>query len=517
MASHAVDTDGEGVVRLPALVRGRLEYPPSLPVDRLRSLARSGGSDSDAVLVATRPVLDRQTLTATGDERLLVYPLPDPRRLVEPDPGAALRELLDLRFEEVRAYVAALRDRLQPADGAVASAMAATSPLDARATRVFTAQLARLLDPDALAEAVDRDLAFGGVAGRRYLDGWVEVDGRVFRGATARMSERMHGAAEPPPRPRVRAVPTRQLHITAGNSPLVPVVSTLWTLATKGAAVVKSPHDAPFGTSLLATAMAEVDQNHPLTRHISLAYWRGGDVRVEDVLLAEGAFDRRVVWGSAETVASLARRAGTTKTVLMGPRAAVSLIGRDSLGDPYGAAVRAAADSLVANQAACNASLVHYVEGSEADALAYCEELRGVLAAWDRELPHAVPRETAAALRRLQRGAFAHGTWFENGAWPFLTSVVVYLPTGFELASHPAGRCVVVRRVDALRDVLPALGPEIAAVGVLPEPARLALLDEVVARGVDGVLPLGEAERAYPGMPHDGMRVLDELVRWVNA
>jgi hypothetical protein len=45
----------------------------------------------------------------------------------------------------------------------------------------------------------------------------------------------------------------------------------------------------------------------------------------------------------------------------------------------------------------------------------------------------------------------------------------------------------------------------------------MALLDEIVARGVDGVLPLGEAERAYPGMPHDGMRVLDELVRWVNA
>ena len=32
-------------------------------------------------------------------------------------------------------------------------------------------------------------------------------------------------------------------------------------------------------------------------------------------------------------------------------------------------AVRAAADSMVADQAACNASLVHYVEGSETEAL----------------------------------------------------------------------------------------------------------------------------------------------------
>ena len=97
------------------------------------------------------------------------------------------------------------------------------------------------------------------------------------------------------------------------------------------------------------------------------------------------------------------------------------------------------------------------------------------------------------------------------------TSVVVYLPTGFRVALHPAGRCVVVRRVDDLRDAMRALDPSVAAVGLAPEAVRSALRDEITARGVDNVKPLGEAERGYPGMPHDGMRVLSELMCWVNA
>jgi Acyl-CoA reductase (LuxC) len=517
----ALEAGADGVIRLPALIRGRLEVAPSVKTDRLRAFVRGEAPEPDGVVVIARPVLDRRTLLATGEEHLLVFAAPDARRLVEPDPAGAIRELDALPAGEVLAYVAELRRRLDPQTQAVEAtveAAAVTSPIDSRALRVFAAQLAGLLDPDTLAMAIDRDLSFGALPGSAYVGTWGVAEGPTFQGPAAQLSERIHGTTSEPVAPRLRAVPTRQLHITAGNSPIVPVVSTIWALATRGAAVVKSPAEAPFGAALLATAMADVDPSHPLTRHTALAYWRGGDRRLEDELLATGAFDRIVVWGSGATVSEVARRAEATKTILLGPRAAVSLIGRDALTDGVReVAVRAAADSLVADQAACNSSLVHYVEASEAEALAYCEELRDVLATWDRQLPHAVPRETAGRLRRLKRGAFAHGTWFENGVWPLVTSVVVYLPTGFRIALHPAGRCVVVRRVDDLRDAMRALDPSVAAVGLAPESVRSALRDEIVARGVDNVKPLGEAERGYPGMPHDGMRVLSELVRWVNA
>ena len=41
--------------------------------------------------------------------------------------------------------------------------------------------------------------------------------------------------------------------------------------------------------------------------------------------------------------------------------------------------------------------------------------------------------------------------------------------------------------------------------------------DRILARGVSSVLPLGRCERVYPGMPHDGMLVLNELVDWKNG
>ena len=120
--------------------------------------------DADGVIVVSRPILDRQTLTPTGEDQLLVFPSPE-ACLSEAIPSdRAVRELLDLPFEEVCAYVTELGRRLQPGDDTVGQAMetaARTSPLGGRAMRVFAAQLAGLLDPDALGEAVDRELALG--------------------------------------------------------------------------------------------------------------------------------------------------------------------------------------------------------------------------------------------------------------------------------------------------------------------------------------------------------------------
>jgi hypothetical protein len=511
------------IVALPALVRGRLVEPPELSRDRLRALV-DDPSGGDGVSVLSRPVLDPETLAPTGDVRLLVLPRPDPRALAEPDGDGATRELLALTFEEVLAYVEELRRHVTGDGAEIGRALRGLAgPPDERGPiRLLQTQLAGLLDPEGIAAAVDRELGYGEIAGREFLDGWVPIDGRTHRGVTARTADAVYArscAVQAPP--ALRAVPTRQLHITAGNSPVVPIVSALWAFATKGAAVIKAPHGSVTGTALLTAAIVRMDRDHPLTRHLSLLYWTGGDRRVEDALLARGRFDRGVVWGSQATLTDLAPRMaaadGAMRMLLFGPRIGLSLIGRDALADLRATAVRAATDSVIADQAACTASLVHLVEGSEAQTLAYCEELRSAMATWDRALPHVIARETAGRLRRLQRGAFAHGTWFENGRWPHLTSAVIYMPTAFDLALHPASRCVVVRNVASLREALRVLHPGIGSVGVAPEAARTALRDDIVARGVDRVLALGEAERGYPGMPHDGARVLSELVRWANA
>lgn len=532
------DADPDGVCRVPILIKGKLHLPPSISIDQLRAAADRDALNSNLrppparqgfllndVFVLRRPILDRTSLTPTGEDQFVLLPHPNPYSLIETDIGEVTRTLFDLPFEEIMDFLKALRVQLSHQSALsrrLASWAKATSTLDDRVLDIMLFDvLPQLLDTDLIAEMVDRELGNADAGGAHYLDGWVPIGGDWHRGSMALMADRIFPTkdrAGPDPRPRIRAMPTRQLHITAGNASIVPLISTLRAFATKGAAVVKSPAESIVPSSILGLAMHEVDPSHPLTRHTSLVYWKGGDRRIEDVLFAPGAFDRLVVWGSPQTMESVAPRVSSTKTIFLNPRYGLSMIGHEAFsGQLRDAAIRAAADSLIANQAACTASLVHYVEGTEQEALDYCQVLRDVLAEWDRVLPHRPSRAVLGKLRHLRRAEFLQGTWFENGRWPDTASVVVFMPRAFDLAVHPMSRCILVRQVDDLRHALSFVHPGVSTIGIYPEARREELRNDLAARGVSNILPLGECERAYAGMPHDGMRILSELVSWTNA
>jgi Acyl-CoA reductase (LuxC) len=188
------------------------------------------------------------------------------------------------------------------------------------------------------------------------------------------------------------------------------------------------------------------------------------------------------------------------------------------VGGPAAAARRAAADTVIWNQRACIASLVHYVESDEAGALRYAEALRDALAAADAVAPAAPSPAAAGWIQRLRRGTLAGSRWLPvGGAGRDLRAAVVLVPGPFDLGQHPLSRVVMVRRVDRLEEAVALCHRGVSTAGVYPEARRLALRDALAARGVSNVLPLGGCERAWAGMPHDGMRVLADLVDWVNA
>jgi hypothetical protein len=518
-ADSALRREGPCLV-LPALVRGELVLPPRIAAGRLAAASAASDGEGPAWLELEEARVLRLMPGAAGDPAFLALPRVDPRSLIERNPGR-LAPLHDLPVAEVLDYVAALRRTLSEEVAALCETGAAASAIAAGigAPRFYLELLPELLDAEALGESIDRELSGYGHPGRRFLDGWAELDVHPAHGITARMRERLFGVSpRRPGRPCLRAMPTRQLHLTAGNSPLIPALSLLRALATKGAAVVKSPSEAVLPGALLAAAMHRLDAHHPITRHTSLVHWRGGDRGVEDVLLERGAFDRLVVWGDTGTLASVTRRAAPFKTVLFQPRYGVSLIGREAFpGQVAEAAELAAADSLISDQRACTASLVHYVEAAEAGAERYCRMLQQALARWDERLPARPSAAARAALRRLRRGELLEGRWLTNGPPDEITSAVVYAPRAFDLAAHPQSRLVVVRRLDRLEDALPLMSSAVATAGVFPEPRRRALRGALAAAGVSNVLPLGEVERGYPGIPHDGLRVLAELVNWVNG
>jgi hypothetical protein len=210
------------------------------------------------------------------------------------------------------------------------------------------------------------------------------------------------------------------------------------------------------------------------------------------------------------------------RTLTFNPRFGVSLIGREALATApalRAAARLAVADVLIWNQRACIASLVHYVEAESEDAAdRWAVALRDALADADRLAPAAPSPAALGRIARMRRGSLIGGRWYWiGGPGRDATAAVVVAPGPFDLAAHPLSRVVIVRRVARLEEAVGLLHRGVSTVGVHPEPRRLALRDAVAARGVSNVVPLGHAERAYAGMPHDGMRVLADLVEWTNG
>ncbi len=508
------------VVRLPALVRGVLRTPAWPRVGELRdavaSPGRAVGPTTDGSFLLPRRVVDRESLAPSGQLQVLVVPAVDPRELPEPRPAAAVRELMEVPVEEVCAFVDEVGARL--AEGRTGSALdAAASAVDDRWHAASRAAVTGMFDGDRVRDMLQGEL---GPTLSKALDGWTLLESDPSTGVTARMAAR-HASLRPRPahlpRPRVRGLPTTQLHVTAGNAPAVPATSLLWGWASKGACVIKPAAALVALSADIARAVAAVDGDHPVARHTSIAYWPGGDARTEAALLEPERFERRVVWGSADAIRSLVGQSPGADTILMRPRQALSLLsaGTDDLED---SARRACADSVVADQGACMSSLLHVVVGSAEDADTYAGLVAQVLAQWDRELPHRPSDRSLGELQNLRRGLLATAEWRVNGTWPTPTSAVVRTDRAFDLDRHPGGRLVLVQAVPHLDDALPALlTGDVSHVGVSSSLLTDSLRDDLAALGADNVLPLGEAEQVYAGRPHDGMRVLTRLVRWVNG
>ena len=530
----AISVDSEGVIRLPALVRGRLIMPPAVPRPEIEA-AFAGAANGPAAepptlvklpeaWVLREPILDRAAMRATGGYQYQVLPSVNPRQLPEDDLDALADELYELPFAEVLSYLDGLRqayagDReLQRQVKALARQTSeAPDPYVDAGFAVFPEMLER-----GVAEAmVDAELAAWQIPGRRFLDGWVEVPGTLYPAPV----HLIHAGNLPPiadydpaqAAPRIRALPTRQLHVTAGNSPLVPLASLLRALWTKSAATVKLPYGATLAGAYLAQLAAHAFPDHPLTRHLSVLYWPGGDRQFEAPLFLPGRYDRIVVWGAPNAVQSVTERAAFTKTVTFNPRYGVSLIGREAFAHLEQVVSRAVCDTLIQGQKACIASQIHYLEGDQAQAERYAAALRDELGRWDGFAPAALSRSQQGQLRRMKRGSFLGATWFENQAGGQFRSAVAVMPNEFNIMEHPLCRLIVVRPVPELEQALQYLHPGVATAGVFPEARRRALSARIGARGVSNVPPLGQAGYTWPGMPHDGMLVLSELVDWKTA
>jgi len=248
---------------------------------------------------------------------------------------------------------------------------------------------------------------------------------------------------------------------------------------------------------------------------MSLVYWQGGDESIENMLFAQGAFDRIVVWGGPAAVAAVQNKTAFTKTISLDPRYSVSFIGKEAFaGKLEETAEKALPDVMSYNQKACTSSLVHYIEGTEEQADEYAKALQQALKRYGDKNPAPLSPPAQGQVKRMKRGRYADARWYLNYDNDDFISGAVVMTGEFDILDHPFSRLVIVRPVDKLDGALKYLSQNVSAVGVFPEERRQEMKDRILARGVSSVLPLGQCEKVFAGMPHDGMMILNQLVDW---
>jgi len=419
----------------------------------------------------------------------------DLSRLVWPrsQPGPAFGVPLD----EVIEILVALGRRLErDPDGVLQQALergARSNPLPRDLLERAYAGLGGMFTRERMLFQIEQELG-----GRDVLDGWREVrtpSGRICA---------------------VRACPTRMLHVIAGNAPGVSASTVMRCALIRGAALIKLPSNDLHTAPAVLRALAQVAPGHPVTRSFSAAYWRGGDEQVESMLFRPQYFDKIVAWGGESTIRGALKYIGPgLELVAFDPKTSISLVGREAFESEAAlaeAADRGAADATVFNQQACSSSRFQFVEGSVEQLRRYGELLQQRM---NVERPMAstaatrLPAELRDEIEGLSLIEDLYDVYGREGGPIVVRSEE---PVGF----HPDHRVVNVVGVERLEDAIVHVNVATQTVGIYPENRKKALRDAIVHAGAQRVVSLGGAGAVDHGLPHDGFRPLDRLVRWVN-
>ena len=351
--------------------------------------------------------------------------------------------------------------------------------------------------------------------GTAYLDGWVPQGS----GPQARFS--------------IRAVGTRNLHITAGNVPVVATLTIIRSALTKSDCLIKLPSNDPLTANAVARTMIDIDPHHPVVKHLAVAYWKGGDEAMESQICRTSRIDKITAWGGMSSMKHIQKfLVPGLDLVALNPKLSMSIVGREALESKESMRKAAAGIAVAAgrmNQTACINTRVVYVE-SETD-----EESLDRLIALGKEVYQAFQElptrlstpaqhpneELEAELRAIELEEelyWVMGDTLKGGV------VVSRFSDRVDFHEHLSNRIVNLVPIPNLLDVVRWCDDSTQTVGIYPERLRETMRDALALAGVQRMLPLLGVESTtqatedgseLPGMPHDGIEPMRRMVRWV--
>lgn len=335
----------------------------------------------------------------------------------------------------------------------------------------------------------------------KALDGFVEDEGSLLR-------------AHP------RGV---TCHWVANNVTTLGIFSLLLSILSKNISLVKasSINKDHLLTVLRALGSLEVQDGEQtlsgmdIVRTVSVVTFEGRDKEVSSTFSL--AADIKVVWGGAESVQAISSLPSkpSCETVVFGPKYSMAVMDNGFSFSPDLAKrlVPFVKDVVLFDQMACSSPQVLFVEEGGGS----IEKVGKALAEAFSSLglsPESLPEELCA---KVINARWAHLLDLEKemlGSRDL--SWTVLLGGEDDLPEPVQGRCLFVREMTDFEAVCRQITGNVQAVELLfdDQAKRLRFAEMATAAGADRVVSPGGAHDF--GLPWDGMKVLERMVRWVT-
>lgn len=437
----------------------------------------------------------------------LIFSTPDAHRFADllplGDPGR-LADLYDLSFEDILDYLEALGARLDMATNTHLQEACRLSYLTAPTTPpIVDASYAAL--PAMFARNHVREMAEKTV-GIRYLEGWVE--------------EELEGL-----RLGVRCFGARTLHIIAGNSPMISALTIIRNAILRSDAIIKTPSNDPFTAPTIARTMIDLDPDHPITRHLAVAYWRGGDEAFEEKLYQPHNIEKIMAWGGFASVKHVTKYIQPgLELVSLDPKRSASIIGREAFASKEAmseAARRLATDIGAMNQVGCvNARVVYVQSGTDEEGVGALKRFGAATYRAMLELPEQLSTRPKRYDRDLKGEVDAirlSDDWYSviGGADEEGAIIVSHMPDPVDFATRLGDRTANLVPIDDIEEVTAAVDAYTQTVGVYPESLKAQLLDVLPLYGAQRFVTLGHAVEATLASAQDGIEPVRRMGKWI--
>jgi hypothetical protein len=288
--------------------------------------------------------------------------------------------------------------------------------------------------------------------------------------------------------------------------------------------IIKTPSNDPLTAVAMARTMIDMAPDHPITKHVSVAYWKGGDAEIEDALYQPKNGEKIVAWGGLASITHISKyiRPGID-LITLDPKLSSTIIGEEAFIDDatmQHVASRVALDVGVYNQEGClNARVVYAKTGTDAAGLEKANRFGQMVYDEIQKLPSRLScaaKEVNADLAEELEGLRFTGDLYRKIAGDVTGGVIIsQFDEPVEFSRLLANRVANIVPVDTLETPIRAVTAYTQTIGIYPDSLIPKIRDRLAFHGAQRLTSVGYATRRVVAGPSDGIEPMRRMAKWI--